>query len=97
MYARIVSVQIKPEMFEEATAIYRNSITPAAKLQHGNVSVMLLGDQATGNAQSISVWETEADEKASAMNGYLQQQFAKLGAMFASPPTHAAYAVWAQS
>ena len=97
MYARIVTVQIKPEMFEEATAIYRNSIIPAAKLQPGSVSMMLLGDQISGNAQSISTWETEAYEKASATNGYLQQQFAKLGAMFASPPTHAAYEVWVQS
>jgi hypothetical protein len=97
MYARIVTVQIKPEMFDQATAIYRNSIIPAAKLQAGSVSMMLLGDRATGNAQSISVWETEADEKASAMNGYLQQQFAKLGAMFVSPPKHAAYEVWVRS
>ena len=97
MYARIVSVQIKPEMFDEATTIYINSIMPTARLQPGNVSMMLLGDKATGTAQSISTWETEADEKASAKNGYLQQQFSKLAALFASPPTHVAYEVWAKT
>jgi heme-degrading monooxygenase HmoA len=97
MYARIVTVKINPKMFEEAIAIYRDSIVPTAKEQRGNVSMMLLGDEATGKVQSISMWETEADERTSALSGYLQTQFAKLGTMMVTPPTHEAYEVWVKA
>jgi quinol monooxygenase YgiN len=97
MYARIVTVHIKPEDIEAATAIYRDSVVPAAQQQPGNVSMTLLTDRVTGKSLSIGLWTNEADLVASGSNGYLQQQFAKFGAMFTAPPTAEAFEVRVRS
>jgi hypothetical protein len=44
MYARVVTVQAQPGKTEEAIAIFRNSVIPAAKQQKGFISLMLLTD-----------------------------------------------------
>lgn len=97
MYARVVTVHIKPENSDEATAIFRDSVIPAAKQQKGYVGMTLLSDAKTGKALAVGIWESEADVQASSSSGYLQQQFAKFGSLFAAPPTHEAFEVRVQA
>ena len=96
MHARVVTIQTQPGKTEEAIRIYRDSVMPAAKEQKGFKSALLLTDPDTGKGVSVTLWETEADQKASEASGYFQQQIAKFGAVFAGPPVREAYVVSVQ-
>ena len=96
MNARIVLGQTMIDKKDEAIDIYRDSLVPAAKEQNGFKNVMLLTDSETGKFISITLWETETDMAAGEASGYYQEQIAKFGALFASPPTMEHYEVSVQ-
>ena len=96
MNARIVLGQIQIDKRDEAIGVYKESIVTAAKEQNGYKNAFLLTDSATGKFISITLWETEADMTAGEASGYYQEQIAKLGALFASPPTLEHYEVSVQ-
>ena len=96
MNARIVLGQIQIDKRDEASGVYKESIVTAAKEQNGYKNAFLLTDSATGKFISITLWETEADMTAGEASGYYQEQIAKLGALFASPPTLEHYEVSVQ-
>lgn len=93
MHARVVYTQVQSGKIDEAIRIYRDSVTPAAEKQKGFKGGYLLTDRATGKGISISLWETEADMKAGETGGYLQEQIAKFGALFAGPPIREGFEV----
>ncbi len=93
MHARVVTVQIQPGKMDEMISIYREFIVPAGKQQKGFKGTTLLTDPNTGKSVSISLWETEADMKAGETSDYLQEQFAKVGAVIAAPPVTEHYEV----
>lgn len=97
MYARLVTIQIQPGKEDDAVRIYRDSIIPAAKDQKGFKSAMLLSDPGTGKGVSVTLWETEKDLKAGESSGYLQQQLAKFGGVFAAPPSRDSFMVMYQT
>ncbi len=97
MHARVVTTQIQPGKIDEAIRIYRDSVVPAAKKQHGFKGRLLLTDHATGRGVSIALWETEADMRATETGGYLQEQIAKFGALFAAPPVRDTFEVSVQA
>lgn len=89
MYARVVTVHIQPDRLDEVIAVYRDSISPAAKKQKGQRGGYLLTDRETGKALSIALWETKADMEAGETgetNDYLQQQIAKVASAFTAAP-----------
>jgi len=97
MYARVTISKIKPGKFDEAIAIYRDSVVPAAKQQKGCKGLFDLGDRATGKGMSIVLWDTEADMKASEASGFYQQQVGKFKDLFAEPPVLEHYEVVVQA
>ncbi|MCX7179435.1 MAG: antibiotic biosynthesis monooxygenase [Proteobacteria bacterium] len=96
MYARVITFQAQAGKLEEAIAIYRDSIMPVTRQQKGFKNATLLTDISTGKGVSITQWETEADQKASETNGYLQQVLGKIGVTFAGPPIKEGFAVSVQ-
>ena len=86
MYARVITIQVQSGKLNEAVSIYRDIVIPAAKQQKGFKHAVLLTDPGTGKGISITIWESEADQKASEASGYLRQQLAKIGTTFAGPP-----------
>ena len=97
MFARVITVQAQPGKVDEAAMLYRDSVIPAAKQQKGFSGAMLLTDDVTGKGISITLWETEADQKASEASGYVAQQLGKLAAVLAGPPTRESFLVSAKS
>ncbi len=93
MFARHITIQIQPGKMDEAIRTYRDSVVPASREQKGCRSMQLLTDAATGKCVSISIWDSEANQKASEDNGYMQQQIAKFGAFMIGPPVREAYRV----
>jgi len=96
MYARVVSGHYQSGKMDEGAELYRNSLAPAAKQQQGFKGLLGLVDRATGRGLSITLWETEADLKASETSGYYQQQLAKFVPLFSGPPDREVYEVIAQ-
>lgn len=97
MFARVVTVQIKPETMAEAIRIYEDSIVSAMKEQPGfQETTLLTKPDGSGTGVSISLWATEADMQTGEASGYLQAQFAKVGALFTAPPKNEHYEVSVQ-
>jgi heme-degrading monooxygenase HmoA len=82
---------------DEAIAIYRDSVVPAAQQQKGSNGALLLTDPNTGKGLSISFWETEADMQAGEASGYYQEQLAKFKGIFTAPPVREQYEVSVQA
>jgi heme-degrading monooxygenase HmoA len=93
MYSRTVTLQVQPGKTDEAVRIYRDSVIPAAKKQHGFKGAMLLTDSTTGKGYSITEWETEADMKAGETSGYYEEQIAKFGQLLTSKPIREGFQV----
>ena len=97
MFARVITVHAQPGKIDEAATFYRDSVIPAAKQQKGFSGAMLLTDPVTGKGISITLWESEADQKAGDGNGYVSQQLAKLAPLLAGPPLRESFVVSVKS
>ncbi|HUU39205.1 MAG TPA: hypothetical protein VMW46_13505 [Candidatus Desulfaltia sp.] len=93
MYARLTTMNIKLEKINEAIKIYRTSVVPAAKSQHGFVAAYLLTDRPTGRGISMTVWKTEEDALANEHNRYYQEQLIKFIEFFQSAPIREGYEI----
>jgi heme-degrading monooxygenase HmoA len=93
MDARVVTMQIKSSKVSEAVRIFRESVIPAAEKQQGFKGGLLLMDRAAGKGLSITMWETEADMRATEAGGYLAEQIEKFAALLAAPLTREAFEV----
>jgi heme-degrading monooxygenase HmoA len=93
MFARVTTVEGKPEKIDEAARNYREKVIPTIKKLHGFKHAYLLADRTTGMYISIALWDTDKDLQASASaNLQLRSQFAEaVGA--SKPPTASVYEV----
>ena len=96
MFARIITGKMQIESTDEAIAIYKDSVVPAAREQKGFKGAHLFTDPKTGKYITITVWETEEDMAAGDKSGYLQEQLGKVAAHFAEPPKIEQYVYSAQ-
>lgn len=93
MFARIVTAQMHLGQMDDAIAVFRDSIVPAAQQQKGFKGIRLFTDPNSGRAVVVSLWETEEDLKAGESSGYYQEQLDKLAPMLSEPPERNAYEV----
>lgn len=93
MFARVLTIHSQTGKTEKTVAIYRDSILPAARQQKGFSGALLLNDPGTGKGISITLWETEADQKAGESSGYLQEQLGKVAPLFAAAPQRESFVV----
>lgn len=93
MYARLTTLNVKPEKVDEAIKIYRTSVVPAAKSQQGFVAAYLLTDRTAGQGISITIWKTEEDALANEHNLYYQEQLVKFLEFLQSPPIREGYEI----
>ena len=94
MHARVNIMQYRPGKVNEAFQIFRESILAETKRQAGFQGVTVLLDSQTDKATVITLWETEADARASgAGSSYMQTQLPKASSLFAAAPTIEIYEV----
>lgn len=62
-YARVVRLKGDPSKVDEAIRLYTQEILPLIKKQKGFTGVTLLGNRKTGDALTVSYWETETTMK----------------------------------
>ena len=97
MFSQIVRVKIQPGKVDEAIAIFKDSVLPAAQQQAGFKNAYMLVDRSANRGIGLSLWETEADVAALATSGFYQEQIAKFAALFDGPPEREVYEVGAGS
>ena len=93
MYARVTTFHVQPGKMDEANQISNESIMPAIRQQAGLKGFFGLQDRGTGKAMLITLFETEADMKAGANSGFIQQQAAKIAHLLAGTPVVEFYEV----
>ena len=94
MYARVNTMQYQSGKVGEAFHIFRESILSETKRQAGFEGVTVLLDQETDKAIVITLWQTEADAKASGVgSSYMQTQLPKASSLFAATPVVEIYQV----
>ncbi len=95
MYARNVTVQIKPERLDEAIQSWKDTVAPSVRQQKGLISAHLLVDRANNMLRSIGFWETEADLQGSIQ--WNQGQLDRFTTFFTAPPVVELFEVAAQA
>lgn len=90
MFARVTHIQAAPAKLAQVTTLYRDSVMPVIRLQPYH-STLLLTDPATGKGLSITVWQSEADLKASESTGFLREQVGKVMPLLSGPPLQEAF------
>lgn len=86
MFARVMHIQSKPGKLDEVITCYQDSVMPVLKQQPGFSNTLLLTDPATGKGMSITLWHSEADQRACDSNGFLLEQVGKVVPLLAAPP-----------
>ena len=84
MYARLTTTQTAVDKTDQAVEIWRDKVGPALKQQKGFKGAYLIGDHETGKGISITLWETDADVKAT--DATLPQILALFEGMFTAQP-----------
>lgn len=64
MFARVVTIQGKPEKVDDEIRHFREKLIPTAKSNHGFKDAYLMVDRKTGKMISFVMWETEKDVQA---------------------------------
>ena len=97
MYARVNTMQYQPGKLDEVFQIFRESILQETKRLAGFQAGTVLLDHETDKAVVITLWQTEADARASGPgSSYMQTQQAKAASLFAAPPIIEFYEVGLQ-
>lgn len=82
MFARILELTIAPDRVDEALKALRERLGPKVAAQPGFVHGYWLGDRASGRSLSVTLWASEAEERASRAN--LQGLLDQMGDLLAS-------------
>jgi hypothetical protein len=60
VYARVITVQVRPDKFVDAHRLLTEHALPFAERQSGYKGYLVLHDPASGKALQITLWESEA-------------------------------------
>jgi len=89
-------MEMLPTEVREAVRIYQGRVVPAAREEEGFRGALMLTDPDTGEALSISLWNSEEDMHASEASGFYHRKLNELDALFISTPVRKHYEVSAQ-
>lgn len=70
MFARKLSIRVKPEMLAEFTSIFEREIVPLLHRQKGFKDELLLAAPGSRDVLALSFWETSADAEAYYSSAY---------------------------
>ena len=97
MHARLVTSLFLLDKQDEAAQLYRESILPEVRQLPGFKGFTALGDRSKGKTISLTLWESEADARASGEgSAFMQASIAKFASFYAAPPVIEIYEVLRQ-
>ena len=87
MHARLMTSHLQSDKLEEASQLYRESILPEVRQLPGFKGRMVLVDRSKGKVLALTLWESEADARASGEgSAFMQASVAKFASFYAAPP-----------
>ena len=87
MHARVVTAHVGTDKVDEAIALFRDSVIPAARQQEAFSSARFLVDRSSGKIVTVGLWETSSAVEASGeQSEYYQEQVAKFADLFTQQP-----------
>ncbi len=96
MFARVAIVEGKPEQMEAGIRDYREHVMPEARELAGFRGSYLLVDRKTGKSISITLWDSEKDERNSAEAANKLRANASQIVSASKPPVVGAYEIAVQ-
>ena len=97
MHARLVTSQFHVDKLDEAIQLYRESILPEVRQLPGFKGYTALLDRSRGKAIALTLWESEADARASGEgSAFMQASLAQFAPFYAAPPVIEIYEVGRQ-
>lgn len=93
MYARLLRMQVKSDRIEEAARIFSEEVVAGCRSQAGYRGAFFLVDRRLGECLPMTLWETEADMKATEENRFFQTQLARFLGLFHHGLVREAYEV----
>jgi quinol monooxygenase YgiN len=96
VHARVVSIEMLPMDVAEAARIYRHEVIPSAKEEPGFRGALLLTDESTGEAVSISLWASEEAMHTSEASGFYHKKLTELDRLLIGAPVRKHYEVSVQ-
>ena len=92
MHARVVNLQVKPGMGQEAVKRYEKSVDNSVRAPGYKLGILLTNPE-TGKAFSITLWETKEQVLEGNVSGYYKKQMETMGDVWAEPPVLEDYQV----
>jgi hypothetical protein len=86
MFARHVTVHIKPDRIDQAVAIFEQAALPRLREQQGFRGGCMLADAESGRGVIMILWEQASDSLRLETAGFYREQIAKFAEVFAEPP-----------
>ena len=96
MFARVSTIQGKPQQVEGGIRQYREQVMPAVKKMAGFKGAYFLVNRKSGKEVSITLWDTEKDMQASTKAADQLRAQASQTVAAAKPPTVDIYEVAVQ-
>lgn len=93
MHARVAKMSVKPGSLDSVLLVVRQSIIPEILRQTGCSSVLCMSNRQTNVVLLESLWESEADLRASARAEVLQQLIGKVITQLRGAPVVEQYEV----
>ena len=92
MFVRFVHLEVKPDRWDEAVALFRRTTFPLLEKEPGFMRVILTGD-GSGKAVLVTMWQTPEHHHAYEAGGEAEKLTAPFREMFAAPPKTVGYPV----
>ena len=96
MYARLSLAPTTPDTWDQAQVVWREQLLPLIRQQQGFKGVMVMGDRTANKGATITLWETEADARASMQSENFRQAMAALGPFITGQPEMQHYEITIQ-
>ncbi len=65
MYTRLIYRQVPLDKMDDVIKVYQDSVVPTVRSRKGFKGAFVLTDRSSGKLIALSLWETEADMRAS--------------------------------
>ena len=85
MFVRFVHLEVKPECWDEAVALFRQTTFPLLEKEPGFMRVILTGER-SGKAMLVTMWQTPEHHHAYEASGEAEKLTEPFREMFAAPP-----------
>jgi len=86
MFARLVTVSVRPEMSDDTVAVFKQQNAPGLATLPGFLKVYYGMNRQTGKVTTLTLWDTEANERASRAN--IPRTIENMAGMLAAEEVH---------